>query len=114
MYIKHDATIYVRIKFTDMRKQWYGLASLAEEAGEDPTNGDVFVFCGKTKKTIKILYWRKNGFCLWSKRLEEDRFPWPSFGVDGFTNLDRKQLSMILRGVDIWNAHKEIKYARVT
>lgn len=77
MYIKQDATIFARIKFTDMRKQCYSLASLAEESGEDPTSGDVFVFCGKTKTTIKILYWRKNGFCLWSKRLEEDRFPWP-------------------------------------
>jgi transposase len=33
------------------------MASLAEESGEDPTSGDVFVFCGKTKTTIKILYW---------------------------------------------------------
>lgn len=55
MYIKHDANIYARIKFTDMRKQCYSLASIAEEASENPTNGDVGIPEEPTFQSFKPL-----------------------------------------------------------
>ena len=33
---------------------------------------------------IKILFWENNGFVLWYKRLERQRFKWPS-GIEGET-----------------------------
>jgi hypothetical protein len=52
---------------------------LAEGAmKENPFTGNLFLFLNKRGTTIKALYWDANGFCLWMKRLEEDRFRWPA------------------------------------
>ena len=42
------------------------------------TAGNLFLFCNKHRRILKIIYWDKNGFCLWLKRLEKDKFPWPT------------------------------------
>ena len=60
------------------RKGINGLAVLVEEAlHHDPFSEQLFVFCNRTRDKIKILYWERNGFCLWQKRLERARFKWP-------------------------------------
>ena len=61
-----------------MRKQINGLSALVQESFSSPAlSGDLFIFCNKRRNRLKILYWQKNGFCLWLKRLEKHKFPWP-------------------------------------
>ena len=70
--------IYLFRSFVDMRKQINGLAEIVEQAMElNPFSSSIFVFTGKKRKNIKMIYWDKTGFALWYKRLEEDRFKWP-------------------------------------
>lgn len=46
------------------------------------------------------MYWDKNGFCLWMKRLEEDRFHWPTAGGDS-REINGKELQWLLDGLDV-------------
>ena len=51
-----------------MRKQRHGLAALAQNViAEDPYRGALFVFIGRGRDKLKILYWNRNGFALWYK-----------------------------------------------
>ena len=78
MIPEHSIRVYLALGSTDMRKAINGLSVLVEQAmGLNPFSGDLFVFCNRARNIIKILYWDENGFCLWHKRLEEHRFPWP-------------------------------------
>ena len=70
--------IYVRPGVTDMRKQAAGLSILVHESLKlDPFSGSLFLFCNRRRNILKILYWEKSGYCIWSKKLEEHRYPWP-------------------------------------
>lgn len=60
---------------TDMRKSFDGLYALARHGmGQDPLSGNLFVFLNRRATHMKVLYWDRTGFCLWSKRLEQGRF----------------------------------------
>jgi transposase len=47
------------------------------------------------------LYWERNGFVLWYKRLEKQRFSWPYAGDSDVRQLSPQLLSWLLDGVDI-------------
>lgn len=106
--------IYVKPGYTDMRKQINALSVYVEEELKcNPLSGDLFIFCGKTRRRLKILYWDRNGFCMWQKRLEQDRFPWPLHGED-VKEITESDLSMLLDGIDFWNAHRVLKFSAVS
>ncbi len=106
--------IFVRPGTTDMRKQINGLAIITQEVmKKNPLEGHLFLFCNKDRRRMKALYWDRNGFCLWMKRLEKDRFPWPETS-DEAQEIVEKEFEMLLSGIDFFHAHKELKYFSVT
>ena len=110
MELEGGKRLFIKLGFTDMRKQINGLSAMIQALRpEGPFDGSYFLFCGKTRRTLKILYWERNGFCLWSKRLERDLFPWPN-NDDELAEFDRSMVLMLLRGIDIWKEHKEITF----
>jgi len=59
----------------DMRKSIDGLCWLAyEHMNQNPASGQIFVFMNRGRDKVKLIYWDHNGFCLFYKRLETDRF----------------------------------------
>ncbi len=105
--------IFLRPGFTDMRKQANGLSVFVQEQLElDPLSGNLFLFCNRRRNIFKALYWDRNGFCLWKKRLEKDRFPWPKEGT-GVAEIKEQQLKWLLDGIDFWKAHKKLPYSSV-
>jgi transposase len=111
--MKEGAKIYARLGMTSFRKGTSGLAAFVQQ--ENPQglfSGDVFIFCGCIQQQIRILYWDRNGFCTWHKKLERDKFPWPRKGT-GFKLITHDQMSLIFRGIDFWHEHREIEYKKI-
>jgi transposase len=106
--------VFVKPGPTDMRKQINGLSLLvSEELQMDVFEGNLFLFCNKHKRILKIIYWDRNGFCLWLKRLEKDKFPWPTNQIEA-TEITQEQFHFLLQGIDFWNAHKKLDYSKVS
>jgi len=84
-----------------MRKSIDALCSLVqEELSKDPFTGHLFVFCNKRGEKIKILYWDRNGFCLWYKRLERGIFRMPKVQEKVFV-ISPNELNLLLEGIDL-------------
>ena len=112
MFLPSDTRIYLATGGTDMRKAINGLSILVEDQLRcDPFSGHLFAFCNRRCNMVKILYWDRNGFCLWQKRLEKQFFCWPQ-RADEVMELDLRQLSWLLEGLQISqrNAHKKLHY----
>ncbi len=103
---------FIRPGVTDMRKSIGTLASLVEnEIGVSPFSEDYFLFSNRQKNIVKILYWHLNGFALWTKRLEKDRFPWPNTETD-LQEMSEQQILWLLSGIDTRKEHKRLEYTR--
>ena len=71
--------VYLARGPTDMRCQIDGLAARVEDVlRQDPFSSHLFVFCNRSRDKIKVLVWYRNGFWLWYRRLEKQRFWWPA------------------------------------
>ncbi|MGY0219170.1 IS66 family insertion sequence element accessory protein TnpB [Endozoicomonadaceae bacterium StTr2] len=94
------AQVYLYAEPVDMRKSINGLAALIEEHTErSPFDTVLYVFCNRHRDKIKLLYWERNGYVLWYKRLEKFRFKWPGTKVAPI--LDGQTLNRLLDGFDI-------------
>ena len=107
-----SAKVYIALGPTDLRNNIDGLALMVERQFQlDPFDNSLFVFCNRKKNKIKILYWDKNGFWLYYRRLEEGRFHWPDKKDRNKTMaITEQQLSWILDGLMLEekSAHKEV------
>jgi transposase len=114
MFIDWDhIRVFVRPGATDLRKQINGLAVLVQTVMElDPLSGHLYLFSNQERRLLKVLYWDRNGFCMWQKRLERDRFPWPRT-EQAAREIEVGQLRMLLNGIDFWNAHQSLQYKSV-
>src|ERR1700683_5272064 len=70
--------IFLAVEPAHLRKGFAGLAQLARDRiDQDPLSGHLFVFRNRRRDRIKILYWDRDGFALWYKRLEKGTFRFP-------------------------------------
>lgn len=100
----------------DFRKQINGLSILvAEELALDPFSAQVFAFCNRRRDQVKLLTWERNGFVLWQKRLEKDRFPWPREGEEGVLEVAGRELNWLLDGIDVFRQkpHESLRFSAV-
>lgn len=92
--------VWLAAGVTDLRRGMDGLVALVQTAlGQNPFEGDVFVFRGRRGDLIKLVWWSGDGLCLFVKRLEKGRFVWPQ-AESGRVFLSAAQLSMLLEGID--------------
>jgi transposase len=97
---------------TDLRRGFDGLAGLVRShLHADPLSGHLFVFFNRKADRLKVLYWDRDGLCLWYKRLEQGRFHFPAAGAASL-ELTPGQLQMILDGVDVERVRRFKRYQR--
>jgi len=101
---------------TDMRR---GFDRLAEQARmvtrQDPQSGHLFLFRSRGGDRLKALYWDKDGYVLWYKRLEEGTFKLPRLKADQpSVELRASELAMILDGIDLSSVKRVKRYRPAT
>lgn len=112
---KSHCQVYLATGSTDMRKSINGLSILvAEQLDHDPLSGQYFCFCNRAHSIVKILYWDRNGFCLWHKRLEKGRFQWPETEAE-VIGIEQHELFWLLDGLSLEQAeaHGHLHYEAV-
>ena len=110
-----NAQVYLALGVTDMRKSINTLSILVEgQMQHNPFSGSLFAFCNRKRDIVKVLYWDRNGFCLWEKRLEKDRFCWPESSEE-VMSLTHRELLWLIDGMPVppRDAHGELAYSSV-
>ena len=96
-----DLRVFLCMTPTSMNFSFDRLMGRAERVfNQDPLSGHLFLFVNRYRNRIKILYWDRDGFCIWYKRLERGVFELPVSGPAG-VELEHKQLSRLLSGLDL-------------
>lgn len=111
-------SVFICTQAVDFRKGMASLAVLVEaQLGLNPFANSLYVFRNRSATAVKLLYWEHNGFCLWQKRLEQERFCWPKGNGDasGTVALTVQQLNWLLEGYDInrMTPHKTLDFKSV-
>ena len=97
-----------------MRKSFDGLHALVREHLElDAFAGHLFVFASRRKDRVKILYWDRDGFAIWAKRLEEGTYAMPSAAdMERRREITTQELAALLSGIDLQQASRRKRYRR--
>lgn len=96
----------------DMRCGFDRLAELARlVTDQDPLNGHLFLFRSRGGDRLKVLYWDRDGYALWYKRLEVGVFKLPRIegGVKS-VELRASELAMLLDGIDLRSVKRVARY----
>ena len=106
--------VFVAVGPTDLRKSFDGLGAIVEGTfGHDLRDGDKFVFLNRRATQVRILYWDRDGYCLWMKRLEAGTFRHVQ-AMDGqqHIQLAAGELSMLIEGIDAPVGKRRKRYRR--
>ena len=97
-----------------MRRSFDGLAMMAEQVMKaDPFSGHLLVFRNRREDRLKILYWDRDGFAIWYKRLEEGTYRFPHSPVGGSRlEIRAGDLLAILEGLDLSQVKRRKRYRR--
>jgi len=98
--LKENTLIYIADKPVDCRKAINGLCAWVVEHAKTPVNdGSVYIFYNRGRDRVKCLFWDKNGFVLYHKRLERGRFKL-NLSQEGAGVITEQQLDWLLAGLD--------------
>lgn len=106
--------IWLAAECADMRCGFDRLAAAAAQAtGLDPACGNLFIFRSRCGSRIKVLYWDRDGYALWYKRLERGVFKMPRI-QEGMRCVEMRasELAMLLDGIDLRSVKRSPRFVR--
>jgi len=105
--------VFVATQPVDGRKGADSLIALVRNSfSQDPFQGFLYVFFSKRCDRVRVVYWDRNGFAMWSKRLERGRFharlsedvPMQAHAIEA------AELNLILEGIDLRGARRRPRW----
>lgn len=102
--IPHGVEVFVGLRPIDLRWGFDRLAGLVEEQmSRSARSGAAFVFFGKRRTAVKVLFFDGTGLCLFYKRLDRGTFRLPEAIDDDATTVEVEErvLEDLLDGVDV-------------
>lgn len=102
--IPQGVQIFVALDPIDLRYSFDRLAGLAlEQVGYDARSGALFLFFGRRKTALKILFFDGSGMCVFYKRLDRGTFRVPDATEAGArrVEIDDATLDAMLDGIEI-------------
>lgn len=110
----HDPPASERAGVSVPNRLWHAL--VRDHLELDAYAGHLVVFASRRRDRIEILYWDRDGFAIWSKRLEEGTYALPSAGSVGQRRREiaAQELGALLSGIDLKQATRRKRYRRPT
>jgi transposase len=102
--IPQGAQVFVALEPVDMRASFDRLSGIAREhIGYDARSGALFVFYGRRRDALKVLFFDGNGMCIFYKRIDRGTFRLPEAHAEGarHVEVDDATLEALLDGIDV-------------
>ena len=113
MHLPASVRVYLCLSPCDMRKSFDSLHALVRQHLElDAFAGHLFVFASRRRDRVKILYWDRDGFALWAKRLEEGTYAVAFEEGERRREITAPELAALLSGIDLSQAGRRKRYQR--
>jgi len=96
--------IFVALEPVDMRYSFDRLSGLAKDhVGYEARCGALFVFFGRRRDALKVLFFDGTGMCQFYKRLDRGTFqlPEPERATDRHVEVDDATLEALLDGIAV-------------
>jgi transposase len=105
--------VFVATQPVDGRKGADSLMVIVRDVfRHDPLGGHLFVFFSKRADRVRIVYWDRNGFAMWTKRLEHGRYrhAFSSDGALASSLIEWADLALIIEGIDLAGARRRPRW----
>jgi transposase len=101
--IPHGVEVFVALAPIDLRWSFDRLAGIVEERiGRHARSGALFIFFGKRRTALKVLFFDGSGMCVFYKRLDAGTFRLPAADARATSvAIDERALEALLDGIDI-------------
>lgn len=116
IHLPASVRVYLCLSPCDMRRSFDGLHALVRDHLQmDAFGGHLYLFTNKRRDRVKILYWDRDGFAIWSKRLEEGSYVMPAASDgDRRCEITAQELGALLSGIDLQSAKRRKRYQRAS
>jgi transposase len=115
IHLPASVRVYLCLSPCDMRKSFDSLHALVRDHLElDAYAGHLVVFASRRRDRVKVMYWDRDGFAIWAKRLEEGTYaiPMAESADERRREITAQELGAILSGIDLQQAVRRKRYQR--
>ena len=114
IHLPASVRVYLATSPCDMRRSFDGLHALVSEVMQlDAFAGHLFVFANRRRDQVKILYWDRDRFAVWAKRLEQGSYAMPFSELGEVQReITAQELGALLSGIDLNQAKRRKRYRR--